>query len=606
MGYITKATIQEVTDKIDALAVVGDYVRIEKRSGRYLGLCPFHHEKTSSFSVNPDLKLYYCFGCGKGGTIINFIMEMDKLSFPETVELLAKRFGVPVVYEHGGQLDTGMTKRIEEHAELYSRVAGSFHYVLMEKPEGRAAKAYIISRGLCNEMIDRFRLGYAPADRRWLFTFLSGKGYSPEFLASSGLFSPKYPRSSFFADRLMFPIADRQGRTVAFGGRILGGEGPKYINSPESEGYKKGQTLFAIDLAQPEIRKTREVYIAEGYMDVIALHQAGITNAVAPLGTAFTDEQAKLLRRWADQVFLIFDADIAGQNAVVKAILTCRNNGLAAGVVVPGGDPAGGKGAPGQTRFKDPADILKEAGAEVLQKRVKYTINDFEYLMDRGRALFDVSSSEGKARGVAFLFPYLQTLDSEVSRDACIGSIAAAFGVDRGAVADDYRKTALGNKSLEAVRPSPAIRMNDELFLFAVVSIHQRLYPEVRSRLAIKEIEDPCAKDIFIALEECYAHDESGMDALLSRISAPHVRNFVIERGASNEFAVNPEQLVADGIKRVEQKRLERRLDEIVMKLRIVKAEAGIGGETPLEDLLDEKMHIDAELRRLRLKEDFD
>ncbi|MDR3343695.1 MAG: DNA primase [Treponema sp.] len=603
MAYIAKSTIQEVHDKLDAIAVVADYVRLEKRSGRYVGLCPFHQEKTPSFSVNPDLKVYHCFGCGKGGTVINFVMEMDKYSFPETIELLAKRFSIPVVYEDfgGGPEDTGMTRRIEELAELYSRVAGSFHYVLMEKPAGSAAKAYLISRGISTAMIDHFRLGYAPADRRWLFTFLSRKGYSQEFLAASGLFSPKYPGTSFFSDRLMFPIVDRQGRTVAFGGRILGKEGPKYINSAESVMYKKGQTLFAIDLALPAIRKTGDVYIAEGYMDVIALHQAGITNAVAPLGTAFTDEQAKLLRRWAERVYLIFDADTAGQNAAVKAILTCRNNALASAVVVPGNEP------PGQPAWKDPADILQEAGPEALQKRVKCSITDFEYLVGRSRSLFDISDAAGKAQAVAFLFPYLKTLDSEVSRDACIGSIAAAFGVDRGAVAEDYRhfgergfdgnrRYALGNKG----SPKP-IQMNDELFLLAAVSVHYRLYPQFRSKLSIKEIEDPSAKELFIALEECYVHDESGMDDLLSRITAPELRNFIIERGASNEFSANPEQLVSDGINRVKQRRLKRRLDEIVMELRIAKeGVTRIRGETRLEELLAEKMHLDAELCRLK------
>jgi DNA primase len=658
MPLISKSTIQAVIDRMDAVAVVSDYVQLEKRSGRWWGLCPFHQEKTGSFTVNPDLKAYHCFGCHKGGSVFSFVMEMDKLNFPEVVELLAKRFGVEIVYEAGsGPGDSGneeRNKRKEELFELYRRVAGTFHYFLTENPEGEAAKQYIISRGLTKEMIDRFRLGYSPADRHWLFGFLSQKGYSGEFLAASGLFSSRYPGIPLFSGRLMFPIAGRQGRVVAFGGRILeealrddGRPAPKYINSPETEIYKKGETLFAIDLALPEIRKTGTVHIVEGYMDVIALHQAGITNAVAPLGTAFTDDQARLLRRWADKLILAFDSDKAGQEAARKGILTGRKNGFSCFVVAPGGGEGEGASSPEAAPPKDPADILKNFGIEAappkdpadilkffgpeaLQKRVKCFITDLEYLINRAKSLYNIRDSEGKARAAAFIFPYLETLDSEVSRDACIEAAADAFAVNRSSVADDYRRFSQGQAGGNRGRAagintykeefpvqsqgahSPQIRMNDELSLLTAVVVHDmsagtgRIYPRFRSVLAIKEIEDPAAKELFIALEECFINDETGMDALLSRISSPELKKYIIERGMSEEFSANPDRLVADGIKKVTRRRLERRLDEIVIKLRGLKNDAGTSPsgnsasrEGELEELLVEKMHIDAELRRL-------
>jgi DNA primase len=641
MPLISKSTVQAVIDRMDAIAVVSDYVQLESRGGRWWGLCPFHQEKTGSFTVNPDLKAYHCFGCGKGGSVINFVMEMDKLSFPEVVELLAKRFGVEIVYDasgsgQGNAQNEERGRRKEELFELYRRVAGTFHYFLTENREGEAAKQYIISRGLSQEMIDRFRLGYSPADRRWLFRFLSQKGYSREFLGASGLFSSRYPEIPLFSGRLMFPIADRQGRVVAFGGRILdeslrgdGRPAPKYINSPEMEIYKKGETLFAIDLALPEIRKTGTAYIAEGYMDAIALHQAGISNAMAPLGTAFTDDQAKLLRRWAGKLILVFDSDRAGQEAAFKGILTGRRNGFSCFVAVPGGGE--GEGSPGGSSPqeaappKDPADILKNFGAEALQKRVKCFINDFDYLINRAKSLYNIRDSEGKARAVAFVFPYLETLDSEVSRDACIEAAADAFGVNRSSVADDYRRflqeAGFENRGRVKKEEFPGqsqgtgslqIRMTDELTLLTVVAVHDmpagtdRLYPRFRSALTIKEIEDPAAKELFIALEECFVNDETGMDALLSRISSPELKKYIVERGMSKEFSINPDRLVADGIKKVTRKRLERRLDEIVIKLRGLKNDAGkspagnpASREGELEELLVEKMHIDAELRRL-------
>jgi DNA primase len=596
--FITQESIKEVIDKMDAVAVVGDYVRLENRGGRYLGLCPFHNEKTPSFSINPDLKLYHCFGCGAGGTVLNFVMEQDKLIFPEAIEKLAKRFGVQLVYENSGVPEAAKETGSAALTELYSRVAGSFQYWLTKKPEGKAALDYILRRGISSAMIEKFRLGYAPADRHWLFPFLLKRGYSEGFLASSMLFSPKHPQSSFFSNRLMFPINDRHGKTIAFGGRLLTGEGPKYINSPESAVYKKGQMLFAFDLALPEIRKTGEVYIAEGYIDVIALYQAGVTNVVAPLGTAFTDEQARLLRRFARCVNLVFDSDDAGQKAVEKTILICRRNNLEATVVTPNQEQSV-KNAKSNKKIKDPADILVEFGTKILQKCAKCVIIDFDYLVSRSKSLFDITSSEGKSRAVAFLFPYLETLDSEVSKDVALGQLANTFGVDREAVRNDYnrRQTPIERAVPKYPQNTQALRMNDELFLLAVVSVNDNLYPKFRSLLSIKEIEDPAAKDLFIALEDCFTYDESGMDALLARISSDDVRQFVIERGASAEFSSNPEQLVADGIKRIKQKRIERKLAKIVTEIRLTRSDSQ---DERLEELLLEKIHIDAELRRLK------
>jgi DNA primase len=494
-------------------------------------------------------------------------------------------------------------------------LAGSFHFLLMEKPEYEHAKRYIFERGISEEMVARFRLGYAPGDRSWLFGFLSKKKYSPELLAVSGLFYADYPQSAFFHNRLMFPIADRQGRTVAFGGRILSGDGPKYINSRESDIYKKGGTLFAIDLAMSEIRRTRTVYIAEGYMDVIALHQAGITNAVAPLGTAFTDDQARLLKRWAERVCLVFDSDGAGQTATVKAILTCRKNGLDCSVVVPGGQlPGDGEGA-----LKDPADILKQFGPEILQNSIKCCINDFGYLINRARSLYDTTGSEGKARAVAFLFPYAAALDSEVSREACLADTADAFGVERQAVFADFKRAAQRSRQDErsAEDRTKPIRMNDELYLLTAVLVNQWLYPKLRASLSIEELEDPGAKELFIALEEWFRNkstDEGELSRaippdLLSRINGEVLRNFVIEQGVNGAFSAHPETLVQDGIKQIKIKRLERRQGGIVMELRRQKtgiegrnapAPGPLPGTSSVEDLLNEKVHIDAELVRLR------
>jgi DNA primase len=615
LSRIAKSTIQEVYDRMNAAAVVEDYIRLEKKGGRYWGRCPFHgggQERTPSFTVDTDQKLYYCFGCSKGGTVIDFVMEMDKIDYPEAIKNLARKFGIQIVYEQTGEgeADNGEADRSrrEQIFELYRRTAVSFRHFLMERPEGKPALDYLLSRKINAPMIERFNLGYAPANRDWLYQFLKGKGYSEDFLDNSGLFSTNYKGKAFFSDRLMFPIADRQGRVVAFGGRALPGavqsdgkEPPKYINSRETDAYKKSHILFALDLALPEIRRSKTVYLAEGYMDVIALHQAGVTNAVASCGTAFTDEQARLLRNWADKAILVFDTDEAGQKAASKSILTCRKNGLGCSLVqqnADGGDQ------------KDPADILLKFGEDHLKRSMNFVIMDLDYLIAKAKALFDVTTPKGKAEALAVLYPYLDALESKTERDACIEILADEMRADRGAVDNDYDSWRRSGKagrakdadSKEVSGTDKPIRMNEELFLLTVVSVNMDLYPEFRASIDIKEIEDPCAKELYVALEECFMNEESGADAFLARINSGTLRSFVVERGMSPEFRANekrdPKKLMEDGIKRFKEKKLRRRLSEINADMRIMERNTGAAGDD-LNGLVAEKMQLDAEIRKL-------
>ncbi|MDR2470525.1 MAG: DNA primase [Treponema sp.] len=610
MARFTEASKNAVIDGVDAVAVAEDYVRLEKRGGRWWGCCPFHQEKTPSFTVDPERKTFKCFGCGKGGSLVSFIMELDKLSFPEAMEALSKRSGIPLQYEEGGGFDGDKAKAKREETEaleeLYRRVAVSFHHILMKTPEGEGAKRYILDRGISAETLERFRLGYAPADRSWLHGFLTARGFSAPFLAASGLFSAKYPRSAFFSARLMFPIAGRGGAVAAFGGRILQGDGPKYLNSPESAIFKKGRTLFALDLALPEIRATGEAYLAEGYMDVIALHQGGVSNAVAPLGTAFTDDQAKLLKRWADRVLLMMDSDEAGQNALYKAILCCRKNGLDCSVV----DFRGFFGETGSPP-KDPAEILQKFGPGALKKSAKRCILDLDFIISRSRVLHKEVS-----RRVAFLFPYLNVLESEVLRDASIGAVADAFGVERRAVADDLRRFRDGNRQRDETgvnagpEPRGPFRPGDELYLLAALLYNPGSFRELRTAFFPDDLEDSRARELYIILEDWYRRTGDAPDSpgarlavvgeLLDRIEDGELRDFILRQGSSGAFD-NPEPLLNDGMARIKSKALERRRREITRELRNTALDPGRQA-----DLLAEKVHIDAELagpRNLKSRE---
>jgi DNA primase len=604
MSYISKSTIQEVNDRLDPVSTVQNYVRLERKSGRWWGRCPFHaggQERTPSFKVDPDYKTYHCFGCGKGGSVISFVMEMDKLTYPEAIKMLAKSMGIEIVYEDGMPEDTERNTRVEELLELYGRTAKTFQHFLHKSPEGSQALRYIAERGISEEMTQSFQLGYAPADRNFLYGFLSKKGYSQDFLDKCGLFSSRHRGFPLFSGRLMFPISDRQGRVVAFGGRILPEtettDSPKYINSPELETFKKGQTLFAIDIAVPYIRQEKAVYLAEGYMDVIALHQAGVKNSVAPLGTSFTDEQAKLLKRWAEKAILVLDSDDAGRKAALKAILTCRKNGLSCEVFK--------SNEQNSEVSKDPAEILQKFGPEILNNLIKSTIIDFEYYLSSGRSLFDVTKPEGKKGALSLLFPYLESLDSEILRDDCIAAAADAFGVEKAAIQEDYKKFSAGSRPAPSVRqaedkPEQPITMNSELFLLLVVAVNPELFVEFRKALEIREIEDAFAKELFVALEECYAHDEGSLDDIIARIGSGALRDFIAGRGTSPEFkgssSGDPKRLMEDGIKGIKKKRLYQRLSEITALLRQAERTGLLDNA---EELISEKMDIDSQLRKL-------
>ncbi|NBF38992.1 MAG: DNA primase, partial [Spirochaetes bacterium] len=321
---IAKHVIDEIARKVDIVDVVGDYVSLKKRGARYWGLSPFTSEKTPSFSVEPEKQLYYCFSSGKGGSVFQFVMEMEGLSFPEAVRALGERAGVRV---EAGESDEESRTR-DALKELSTRVAGSFRHIFVNSAGAERARGYMRGRKISEEVLERYEVGYAPADRRWLFNFLRKKQYSPQFLAQTGLFSRQYPEVALFSDRVMFPIHARGGQVVGFGGRRLGEYGPKYINSPESSIFRKRDELYGLYQGMKVIREQEEVYLCEGYMDVLALAEAGVANAVAPLGTSFTEGQARLIRRYAGVVTLLFDADSAGLDAARRAAEILEKAGI--------------------------------------------------------------------------------------------------------------------------------------------------------------------------------------------------------------------------------------------------------------------------------------
>jgi DNA primase len=584
---IPESTISEIQNRLDLAEVIGEYVALQRKGGRFWGLCPFHQEKTPSFSVTPDKGVFYCFGCHKGGGLFQFVMDVEKVAFLDAVEILAKKAGVEIKREDE---ERAGIKR-ETFVELYRKVAGSLHWLLRESPKAESARRYLASREVREETIERFQLGFAPPDRQWLHRFLLEKSYSEEFLAKTGLFTGggtgRWP--ALFAGRITFPICNARGEVLAFGGRALGEAQPKYLNSPETAFFRKGENLFGIEKAAAEIRRAGFFVLVEGYMDVLAMHQAGITACVAPLGTALTEQQVRLLKRFATRGVLLFDGDEAGEKASYRAIgLLERQDMIAQVVELP--------------RGLDPADFVQRGREKEIAPLVEGARDSFPWLVSRALAGNDRSHPEGKERVRDFLFGFIEGIGSRVRADDYLKLAAEAIDADPAAVRGDFASWKKRQGPSGARSGSLSARIEEaasaDLFLMLSVAANQALFSFVRNAgISLTDLDDERARMLFVALEEAFRDGESGFAALCARIEDTALRETAIRKASSGEFDLNPERLIADGVKRVRERALQRRTERLGAELRRMEKEAPDPARE--RELLAEKMHLDGELARL-------
>ena len=435
--------IEEVRMKNDIVDVISQYVKLTRRGSSYFGLCPFHNEKTPSFSVTPSKQMYYCFGCGAGGNVYNFIMEYENYSFGEALSHLADRAGVElpkIEYSREAR------EKAEQRANLLeiNKLAAQYFYYQLRREGGKAAYRYLTGRGLSEETIRKFGLGYSDKYSDDLYKYLKGKGYSDELLRESGLFNVDERRGMYdkFWNRVIFPIMDVNNRVIGFGGRVMGDGKPKYLNSPETKIFDKSRNLYGLNVA----RTTRKNYLilCEGYMDVISLHQAGFTNAVASLGTALTAGHASLIKRYVKEVYLTYDSDDAGTRAALRAVPILREAGISAKVIRM--DP-----------YKDPDEFIKNLGAEEYEKRIQAARNGFMFSLEMLEREFDMHSPEGKTEFFREVSRRLLTFEDELERNNYIEAVATAYRISRDSLDKMVAKTAVSaGMARPVVRPKRA------------------------------------------------------------------------------------------------------------------------------------------------------
>ena len=417
--------IEEVRMKNDIVDVISQYVKLTRKGSSYFGLCPFHNEKTPSFSVTPSKQMYYCFGCGAGGNVYNFIMEYENYSFGEALSHLADRAGVElpkIEYSREAR------EKAEERSTLLeiNKLAAQYFYYQLRREGGKTAYGYLTGRGLSEETIRKFGLGYSDKYSDDLYKYLKSKGYSDELLRESGLFNVDERRGMYdkFWNRVIFPIMDVNNRVIGFGGRVMGDGKPKYLNSPETKIFDKSRNLYGLNVA----RTTRKNYLilCEGYMDVIAMHQAGFTNAVASLGTALTSGHASLVKRYTKEVLLLYDSDGAGIRAALRAIPILREAGVTSRVV-------------SLKPWKDPDEFIKNEGAEAFEERLNQAMDSFMFRVHIAEQEFAMDAPQGQNQFFERCAEMLLELSDELERNLYIEAIVKEYG-RYGVGTEDIRK----------------------------------------------------------------------------------------------------------------------------------------------------------------------
>lgn len=418
--------IEEVRSKNDIVDVVSQYVKLTRKGSSYFGLCPFHNEKTPSFSVTPGKQMYYCFGCGAGGNVFNFIMEYENYTFGEALKHLADRAGVELPkIEYSKEV----RQKAQEKAELLeiNKQAAQYFYYQLRTDKGQRGYEYLKNRGLSEETMRKFGLGYSDKFSDGLYRFLKSKGYQDERLRESGLFNVDERHGMYdkFWNRVIFPIMDVNNRVIGFGGRVMGDAKPKYLNSPETKIFDKSRNLYGLNIA----RTTRRKYLilCEGYMDVIAMHQAGFNNAVASLGTALTSGHASLLKRYTQEVLLLYDSDEAGIRAALRGIPILREAGVNSRVV-------------SLKPYKDPDEFIKNMGPEAFEKRLDEAKDSFLFRVNVAEDEFPMEEPQGQNRFFERCAEMLLELKDELERNLYIDAIVKIYRGRYGISGEDLKK----------------------------------------------------------------------------------------------------------------------------------------------------------------------
>lgn len=514
--YYSDELVEEVRARNNIVDVISGYVRIQKKGSNYFGLCPFHNEKSPSFSVSANKQMYYCFGCGAGGNVFTFLMEYENYSFQEAVKFLADRAGVRLPEEENTKEARARESKRARLLEVNKQAARYFYYQLRGKT-GQAGLAYLQKRALSQETIHKFGLGFANVTSDDLTRYLKSRGYEDKLIQEAGLATcdEKYGTHDKFWNRVMFPIQDGNNRVIGFGGRVMGDGKPKYLNSPETMIFDKSRNLYGLNFARSS--RAGNIILCEGYMDVIAMHQAGFTQAVASLGTAFTAGQASLVRRFAQEVILAYDSDGAGVKAALRAIGILKESGLTGKVL-------------SLEPYKDPDEFIKNQGAEAFQERIRQAENSFFFELRMLEQDYDLKDPEGKTRFHREIAKKLCGFSEEVERENYIQAVAEkyhlgfenlrrlvrSYAAETGYAQPAFRpRSGLNSERQKKSGPQENRRKSQKLLLTWLVE-EPSLYPKIRRYISAGDFTEELYRQIAQRLFEDLEKGEVNPAAVIS------------------------------------------------------------------------------------------
>lgn len=587
MVRYSEELIEEIRSSNDIVDVISKYVTL-KRSGRnFFGLCPFHKEKSPSFAVSPDKQIFHCFGCGAGGNVIHFISKIEGLDFKDTLELLANRVNIELPTLDN--LEDDKTARLKSKVYEINKIAAEFYHENLYKPTSKIAQEYIKKRKLDNRTLKAFLIGYA-GNFNELYLLLKQKGYTEEEMLASSLVkrTENGGYMDSFRKRLMFPIQDVRERVIAFGGRVLDDSKPKYINSPENIVYSKGRNLFGLNVAKKH--DTRKIIIVEGYMDAISLYQRGITNVVASLGTAMTEAQGRLLRRYSEQVILGYDADGAGQAAILRGMEILQNLGCDIRVLQIEG-------------AKDPDEYVLKYGPERFQKCVDNAISLVEFKVKVLLKELNIENTNDKIKFLNEIAKILAKVTNQMEREIYVDKIAKEYKISKEAIYAEVNKLMYkdnqGSKKLEkrvvTMVPkeekensvSEAVLKRENLVIYLLINEYSKCYEKIKNLITLNYIQDDTNKQILKKMYEEFEKGNSNTSQLLDWFQDEKVISHITEIMAGDFEITDVNKAIDDLISIYEKEKLINRRNEILKKLESV-SEAGSEEVKELEKELND------------------
>jgi len=563
-GYIPDELVEEIRDRSDIVEVISDRVLLKKSGANYKGLCPFHSEKTPSFTVSPAKQIFHCFGCNEGGNVYQFVMKIENLSFPDSVLLLARRYGINIVEQKVKGVNSSQKNTLYD---VNAMAAEFFQRQLSELPQGKTAREYLRKRGITENIIESFKIGYASPSWDGVHQFLKKKGISADIQNSAGLIKERENGGGYvdrFRERIIFPISDSEGRIVGFGGRVLNDTDsrPKYLNSPETLVYKKGNILYGLHITKDLIRKSKDAFLVEGYFDLITAYQHGIKNVIATSGTALTEDHARLLRRYTETVTLVFDGDEAGRNASNRGGIVLLNGGVKVKVIpLPQGN--------------DPDSFIREKKGDGFFNISKGSKPFMEYIINKESAESDLKSIDGRVKCINAVIPFLSLMNNSVEKSMYISSLAEKTGVSEKAIMDEMSKNKVKDKAkVKEVLTSTSTSSSNkaERILVQLMLLDNKNIEKIKKHISVDDFKDnDMAKISSLLFTLSESNDNIAISHIMDKLSEDKLKKLISEMVFEDIEYQDVDKNISDCIRYIKKNRID--IKELVNRLKTAVSE---------------------------------